>query len=627
MNRRVLIVGLAASLLVALAPAHVTAAVPLPVPDGLVGNPPPVGLADMYPVDVTDTASHYYVVDPGRYRVVAVNRSTSAIDFAVGGHQGKLPAEFAAPRSVSTDASGNIYVADTANNRVQKFNAQLQTPPLKVFGTTGAGNGQFKLAYGVAVGPGLGAGGSPAEVVYVSDQSGRVQKFDTDGNFISVFKSGINSPRQMTVDPATRNLLVVAAKDLQTIVFSQTGAEVRRIGVGKPSGTGPGQFREDPRGVAMDSAGRVYMSDDGNRRVQVFSSTGAYLTEFGKTGAGQMHDPRGLAATSDGKIIATDEWAYSMKEWTVSGTGAGTTVAFARQLFGTGPDITGFNSPRGLATDASGRVYVVDWWNQLIHRFDANGTPGSVVAWGFRGNSRQPGSLNFPWDVAIRQAANSTNGYVYVANREGHEIEVFDANGVFKTRWGLRGTGTATDQFQFPQGIAFDPTNGTLLVTDSSNHRIVRIAIDSTGKGTQTAVYGSFGNATSPAGKFNLPTGISVASDGTIWVADTQNARIQKRSPAGAWTIYSTVFTASKFSGPRGVTVGPDGNIWVADSGANRIVLLDTNGTTIFAKNGTALGLATNFDSPFKVALSPDGDQVYVSDTWNNRVLKFTYDG
>ncbi len=128
------------------------------------------------------------------------------------------------------------------------------------------------------------------------------------------------------------------------------------------------------------------------------------------------------------------------------------------------------NAPRGMAVDPdTGALYAVDWWNQRIEKFEADGA--YQLQWGHRGTRQEPGSINFAWDAAVDPAS----GNVFVANRESHEIEVFAPNGDYVTRWGTRGS---TDgKFTFPQGVAFDPTDGSLLVADSGNDRIQRFDI------------------------------------------------------------------------------------------------------------------------------------------------------
>jgi hypothetical protein len=187
----VLVAALAAAFFV-VAPA--TASAPPQFVKTLVGP----GLADMYPVDIASTGSSYLVLDAGRYRVVEVDRGTGQIVDQFGGHQGKSTTRIGAARAIALDEAGNVYIADTASNRVVKLDANLAYAT--AWGTRGSGNGQFLQDYGVAVGPRSGS-----EVVYVTDGApGRVQVFSKTGVWIDSFGQGvINKPRQLTVDPAT----------------------------------------------------------------------------------------------------------------------------------------------------------------------------------------------------------------------------------------------------------------------------------------------------------------------------------------------------------------------------------------------------------------------------------------
>ncbi|MFN8104575.1 MAG: NHL repeat-containing protein [Acidimicrobiia bacterium] len=574
------------------------------------------GLADMYPVDIAADASYYYVLDAGGYRVLKVRRSDGAIVAMSGGHQGSGPGDIGAARAIDVDSSGNVYVADTPNQRVEKFDANLNF--VSEWGSLGSGNGQFKDVYGIAVGPGLNGSGQPAEVVYAIDAQGgpgRVQKFLTNGTYVSQFANGaFNQPRQADIHPGTHDLYVVDARAGKVRVFDENG-NARTPEIGKGNGTGPGRFQGDPRGIAFSPDGtKVYVSDQGNYRVQVFNALvgppaddGVLQFAFGQAGTApsDFNEIRGLAMTPDGVLVVCDQWAYALKEFQTDGT-------FIQRRFGGGPPVGGVNTPRGLATDASGRIYASDWWNQRIQRWNANGS--SPIAWGYRGQNNQTGSVNFAWGLTVQPGT----GRVFLANRESHEIEVFDADGNYVTRWGTRGT--ANGQFQFPQGIAFDPTDGTVVVSDSQNNRVQRFSVDAGGNGTFVTSYGSAGNWSTGGGFFNTPSDIDVAADGTIWVADTLNNRIQKRDKtSGTWTVFKKPVNNSNFTVPWGVTVAPDGSIWVADSGANRIVKMDPNGNMFFAADGAALG-TSELRAPYDVAFSQG--KVYLSDTWNNRILQ-----
>ena len=180
-----------------------------------------------------------------------------------------------------------------------------------------------------------------------------------------------------------------------------------------------------------------------------------------------------------------------------------------------------------------------------------------------------------------------------------------------------------------PRGIA-SGLNGDLYVADSRNHRILHIAED----GSLLQEWGSFadiatGNA--PQGTFNEPWGVAVGPDGSVYVTDTWNHRVQKFSESGdpikTWGQYGQPFpdvpeSKSSFWGPRGIAVDQKGQVYVADTGNKRIVVFDSDGNYL-TEFGTAGFEPGQFDEPVGVAVGNDG-VVYVTDTWNQRIQSFT---
>lgn len=180
-----------------------------------------------------------------------------------------------------------------------------------------------------------------------------------------------------------------------------------------------------------------------------------------------------------------------------------------------------------------------------------------------------------------------------------------------------------------PRAIAAG-LNDDLYVADSRNHRILHIATD----GSLLHEWGTFADILSgdaPIGTFNEPWGVAVGPDGSVYVSDTWNHRVQKFTedgkPIKTWGQYGQPLpevpaSKSSFWGPRGIAVDSEGRVFVADTGNKRIVVFDGDGNYI-TEFGTAGLDPGQFDEPTGVAIADDGT-VYVTDTWNQRVQAFT---
>ena len=188
---------------------------------------------------------------------------------------------------------------------------------------------------------------------------------------------------------------------------------------------------------------------------------------------------------------------------------------------------------------------------------------------------------------------------------------------------------------RYPRGLSAPRSiargiNADFYIADSRNHRILHIASD----GSLLHEWGSFADAftgDAPIGAFNEPWGVAVGPDGSVYVSDTWNHRIQKFTADGQpimmWGQYGQPTpgvseSLSSFWGPRGIAVDARGNVLVADTGNKRIVVFDKDGNYI-AEFGSAGFDPGQFDEPVGVAVAPDGT-IYVTDTWNQRVQAFT---
>ena len=191
----------------------------------------------------------------------------------------------------------------------------------------------------------------------------------------------------------------------------------------------------------------------------------------------------------------------------------------------------------------------------------------------------------------------------------------------------LGSKGAGVGQFNRPRDLVIAP-DGSLYITDTENHRIQHLAAD----GSVLHAWGSFADVTlgaAPGGTFNQPWGIGLGPDGSVYVADTWNHRIQKFTAEGEfirmWGYFGQAETPDAFWGPRDVVVDQQGRVLVSDTGNKRIAIFDSDGNFItqFGEQGFDPG---QFNEPVGLALDQEG-RLFVADTWNQRIQSFLPDG
>jgi NHL repeat-containing protein len=377
------------------------------------------------------------------------------------GTQGGLGGEFDSPAAVATDSAGNVYAADSAGDRIQKFDSSGTF--LRAWGKDvgGAGVNVCTVAANCQAGTSGGHGGEfhgpdgvatdAAGNVYVSDTFGnRVQKFDSSGAFLLAWGKD------------------VGGAGVSTCAVAASCAD-------GGTGSNGGEFFT-PEEVATDSSGNVYVADFSNSRVQKFNSSGTFLLAWGKN---------------------------------VGGPGVATcTVAANCHVGSTGVEGVAFSRPFGVGTDAAGSVYITDASEFRVQKFDTSGV--FQRAWGkdvggpgvdictvsadcdIGSQSDAQGghfNANGPTGVVADQAGN-----VYVANSAaGGRIQEFDSSGGFVRAWGKDVGGAGVPictlaancqtgsvgglgrEFASPAGVATDST-GAVYVTEADNRRIQKFA-------------------------------------------------------------------------------------------------------------------------------------------------------
>jgi uncharacterized protein (TIGR03663 family) len=180
--------------------------------------------------------------------------------------------------------------------------------------------------------------------------------------------------------------------------------------------------------------------------------------------------------------------------------------------------------------------------------------------------------------------------------------------------------GTQPGQFQNPRDVALAP-DGTLYVADTTNNRIQHLSAE----GSVLQEWGSFADiskGTAPGGTFFEPWGIAIGSDGSVYVADTWNHRIQKFTAEGEfitmWGYFGQADTPFAIWGPRDIAIDKNGNLFITDTGNKRVVIYDKDGNYVnqFGSEGLEPG---NFSEPVGIAVDKEG-LVYIADTWNQRI-------
>ncbi|MDD3141038.1 MAG: 6-bladed beta-propeller [Lachnospiraceae bacterium] len=272
------------------------------------------------------------------------------------GSEGSGNGQFGYPHGITVDSSGNVYVADQQNHRIQKFDSNGAF--ITKWGSFGSGNGQFCNPRGVAV--------DSYGNVYVADMgNNRIQKFDRSGTFLIKWGSKgsgngqFNGTSGITVD-SSGNIYVVEYSNNRIQKFDSNGAFITKWG---SEGRGDGQF-SCPESVAVDSSGNVYVADMGNFRIQKFDSNGAFITKWDSQGRGdgQFNLPAGVAVDSSDNVYAADYGNYRIQKFDSNG-------AFITKWGSEGSGNGQFNGPEGIAVDSSGNVYVADTQNNCIQKF------------------------------------------------------------------------------------------------------------------------------------------------------------------------------------------------------------------------------------------------------------------
>lgn len=324
---------------------------------------------------------------------------------------------------------------------------------------------------------------------------------------------------------------------------------------GTNDGVGSAARFDSPYGVAVDTAGNVYVAENVNDTIRKITPAGAVSTlagnagqagsEDGAGGAARFQTPRGVAVDTVGNVYVADTANHTIRK--ITSTGMVTTLAGTAGQIGSADGKSSaarFNNPYSVAVDKGGNLYVADFGNCTIRKLTAAGVvttlAGSAGQFGSTDGIGSAARFYNPSSVAVDGAGN-----VYVADSENDTIRKITPAGVVTTLAGSPGLPGYRDdigraaRLGFPRAVAVDK-EGNLYVASSSGYSMIRkitpggMVTTLAGRATEVGVGEGIGSADGTGGtaRFNNPEGVALDNAGNVYVADSGNRRITKGTPA-----------------------------------------------------------------------------------------------
>ncbi len=546
---------------------------------------------------------------------------------------------------IAVDSAGDVYIADTGNNRVRKISSAGIITTVAGNGTPGqsgdggpATNAQLTCPAGLAV--------DRAGNLYIADRNS-IRKVSADGNITTVTAAADGSA--IAVDSAGN-------------LYIGSGGAIRKIA---PNGAITTVAAENPSAMTVDSAGNIYLAEGG--LVRMITPDGMVATVAGNGTCGYSGDggpatssqlcATALAVDSEGSLYITE--AANQRVRKISPPGVINTVAGNGTCCYSGDGGPALGAQLnfapwggGMAADSGGNLYIADSANQRVRKISASGTitavAGSGISGGYSGDGGPAISaqLNDPSGVAVDSAGN-----LYIADVGNHRIRKVSASGTITTAAPQAGSrALAVDRadniYYFPDGGGIGKISPSGIITTVTNAQLnlpFAIAVDTAGNlffveigyiagvpnyrvrklspdGNITVVAGGDGTpgfsgdgGPAPNAHLNGPAALAVDGAGNLYIADSFNARIRMVSSGG---IITTVAgnpgnplggnsgdggpaTDAQFGYLSGLTVDGAGNLYAADQSYNTIRLLQP------VSSSTVVSGVTNAASNLTGAIAP----------------------
>ncbi|MGB7760182.1 MAG: hypothetical protein WBL61_10145 [Bryobacteraceae bacterium] len=535
-------------------------------------------------------------------------------------------AQLNAPIALAVDNSGNLYIADTGNAAIR----EVSNGTITTFGKAGtlvkpSNAGSYPSGYfsqGIAVD---GAGN-----VYIADtHNNRITEASGTGVVAAVAGSGgygysgdglpassasLRNPTGVAVDGAGN---VYIADTYNNCVREISGGIINTV-----AGTGTGGYNGDnikatnaqlwfPDDVAVDGAGNLYIADAGNSRVRKVTN-GIITTTVANPGGVE-----GIALDAAGNLYITTG-STVLKAAKVSVTtiaGGGAPVAE-----GSSPTGAQLNFPESVAVDSSGNVYIADTNNRILRKL-SNGTIADV-----------PGNWFTPGALTMDAAGNlyMLNGSSVVEITPAGVVTTVAGTGPYTYSYNGDNIPATSATLAGPSSIAVDSA-GNLYIADTGNSRVRKVSggLITTVAGTGVSGYNG-NNVPASTAQLSYPGAVAVDNAGNLYISDSAGLR---EVSDGIIAPVDAVASTIGYSSIAGLATDSAGNLYIADPVGSRvdkmsggtIVALAGDGAAEFSGDGGPAGKA-EVDFPSGVAVDSSGT-VYVADSGDNRIRVLTPSG
>lgn len=476
----------------------------------------------------------------------------------------------------------------------------------KVVGRCGSEKGAFKSPQGVSV-------GTRGRVFVADTGNSRIQILDENGNFLWFFgergsaPGQLKSPQSVAVGADGRVFVADTGND-RIQVFTDEGILLFEFGGKASVARETGRFGSPSR-VVVDPSDNIYVLDHGNDRIQKFDASAKFVKDFNLLGTDFGVDAYGYFYVLDpknGKVIEQSPEGSILGKFGSYGSGPGQ-----------------FKKPDGVAVGSDGTIIVLDTGNNRIQRIEvANKLKTATLPVNLATKLLVTGPSRV-WNVAAEVLAPLDDDLYAYLPKEG-QFAILDLDGKEKKRFGTK-QGKTPNVTRGTLGFAASRKMGLLFVADNPSNRLQSFGLDGAWKANLAESTGFF-DSKKKEGRVKDPRGVAINDEGTIYIADTGNQRVDAFSPEGVFLFgFGPQLGSLEMKEPTSVAWDKAGFVYFADKGLKRVFKTEPSGAliTTYGEEGDGPG---QFQSPSAIAF--DGNNyLYVLDDQHRRVSVFAKDG